>query len=532
MKPVVIALGLGFLLIGIIGVLFLRTTGIGIGGLSGATSRLEDWIGSQVVGITNSYLVPQIGYDTLDYQAPGTVVLSGVTLTAPDGSDIFDLGELTITLAEVPTIGEPIHIERLTLHRPTLRLVREVREDGSIGLKGLHPIVKAVPSDTATAEIEDNFKLSTVLQLRQIDLIEGAVFYDHGDGSPPMTIAGLTTTINAHPDETHAGWYTLDVESDLGPLAAMTLAGLVNLDTFAARIDSFTLSGHLSAASASMLPPQLQTLIAAYELTGQIDLAASGEVSLLDPLGAELEVSANLADFRVAAGEYQVPIRAARAEASLAGGVARLSMLTAEMLGGEVRLTGEAQLAETGRPGRAAWEIEEVEVRELLRANVGAEGPPKLAGKLRAQGTLAAQLDDPHSTLEGAGELHLREGRVLVLPGLTQLASVMHVVTTAKTGEEAFTHTVDAEFTLGPTGVEVASSEVTTEFLVARGTGTIGFDGSLDLAINGGPMEKLQSMLGGLGDALGAVTDRLVKYRIRGTIEEPEVSVAPLGIGG
>ncbi|VAX41478.1 hypothetical protein MNBD_PLANCTO03-1364, partial [hydrothermal vent metagenome] len=394
MKPVVIALGLGFLLIGIIGVLLLRTTGIGIGGLSGATNRLEDWIGSQVVGITNSYLVPQITYDALDYQAPGTVVLSGVTLTAPDGTHIFDLGELTITLAEVPAIGEPIHIERLTFDRPTVRIIREVRADGSVGFKGLSPIVKAVPGSGASGDeaadegaIEDNFKLSTVLQLRQIELIEGAVFYDHGDGSPPMTITGLTTTINAHPDATHAGWYVLDVESDLGPLAAMTLAGLVNLDTFAARIDSFTLSGHLSPESIGVLPPQLQTLATEYELTGQIDLAGSGEVSLLDPLGAELEVTVALADFRVVSGEYQVPIRAARAEASLAGGVVRLSALTATMLGGEVGITGEARLAETGRPASAVWTVDEVELRELLRANAQAEGPPKLAGKLRAHGT-------------------------------------------------------------------------------------------------------------------------------------------------
>ncbi|MBK7404606.1 MAG: hypothetical protein IPJ41_08215 [Phycisphaerales bacterium] len=45
-------------------------------------------------------------------------------------------------------------------------------------------------------------------------------------------------------------------------------------------------------------------------------------------------------------------------------------------------------------------------------------------------------------------------------------------------------------------------------------------------------MEKLQSMLGGVGDLLGSVTDRLITYRIRGTVAEPQVSVAPLGVGG
>lgn len=532
-KFVVIALGLGFLLIGIVGVVVLRTTGIGIGGLSGATNRLEDWIGSQVVGIANSYLVPQIGYDALNYQAPGTVVLTGVTFTAPDGTEVLELGVLTVTLAEVPRIGEPIHIERLMLDRPTIRLIREVGDDGEFGLRGLNPILKA-PGDETTGEaaIEDNFKLSTVLRLQQIDLIEGALFYDQGDGSPPMTISGLTTTIHAHADETLDGWYVLDVESALGPLAAMTLDGLVSLDTFSARINEFTLSGHLSPESLGILPPQLQTLAQEYEVQGQLDLTASGEVSLTDSLIAVLEVSMDLEDFRVASGEYQVPIQSARAEASLAGGVATLSKLAATMLGGEVRLNGEVRLAETGMPASAFWVIDDIELHDLLRANTQTEGPPKLAGKLLAHGRLTTELDDPRGALEGTGELHLREGRVMVLPGLTQLASVMSVITTAKTGEEALNHMADAEFVLGPAGVEITSSEVTTEFLVARGTGTIGFDGSLDLTINGGPMEKLQSMLGGLGDVIGSVTDRLVKYRIRGTVDAPEVSVAPLGIGG
>ncbi len=529
-KFVVIALGLGLLLIGIIGVVVLRTTGIGIGGLSGATDRLEDWIGSQVVGIANSYLVPQIGYDALDYQAPGSVVLTGVTFTAPDGTKVLELGVLTVTLAEVPRIGEPIHIERLVLDRPTIRLIREVGDDGEFGLRGLSPIVKNTTASDKS--VEDNFKLSTVLRLQQIDLIDGSLFYDQGDGSPPMTISGLTTTIHAHADETHDGWYLLDIESALGPLAAMTLNGLVSLDTFTARIDEFTLSGHLSPESLGILPPQLQTLAQEYEVQGQLDLTASGEVSLTDPLGAVLEVSVDLEDFRVASGEYQVPIQSARAEASLTGGVATLSKLAAAMLGGEVRLNGEVRLAETGMPVSAFWVIDDIELHDLLRANTQTEGPPKLAGKLLAHGRLTTQLNDPRGTLAGSGELHLREGRVMVLPGLTQLASVMSVITTAKTGEDALNHTADAEFVLGPAGVAITSSEVTTEFLVARGTGTIGFDGSLDLSINGGPMEKLQSMFGGLGDVIGSVTDRLVKYRIRGTVDVPEVSVAPLGIGG
>jgi hypothetical protein len=530
MKHLVIAVGAGLLLIGVIGVVVLRTTGIGAGGLQGASDRLEDWIGSQIVGVANSYLVPQIGYTDIDFQAPGTVMLAGVTFTAPDGTTVLELAGMTVTLAEIPKIGEPIVIDRLVFDHATARLIREARPDGTAGFKGLSPIVKNSP--TRDDDVESNFKLSNVLRLRQVEFIEGSLVYDSGDGAPVMTIDGLSTTINAAPDEGQAGWYTLDIDSAVGPLAELSLDGLINLDSFTARVDRLHFGGRLTPESVGILPPQLQTLVRQYEATGRVDLTASGEVPLTDPLAGALEIELELADFRVASGDYQVPIESISAQASLAGGVATLSKLSANMLGGSVRANAEADLTADNLPASAFWTIDNLELQDLLLANTEAEGPPKLAGKLIGSGRLTTRLDDPRGSLDGSGELHLREGRVLVLPGLTQLADLMHVAASADAAEEAMNHTIDAEFNLGPAGLDFTSSEVTTEFLVARGTGTLGFDGSLDMAVNGGPMEKLQSLLGGLGEVLGSVTDKLVKYRVRGTVAAPEVSVDPLGLGG
>lgn len=529
-KALVIALGAGLLVVGIVGVIVLRTTGLGVGGLQGAADRLEDWLGSQIVGIANSYLVPQIAYAELDYRAPGTIQLTGVTFTAPDGTRVLEVGGMIVTLAEAPKIGEPIRIERVELDHPTARLIREIGPDGKAGFRGLSPIVKNAP--TRDDEVEDNFKLSTVLRLREVEFIEGSLLYDQGDGSPPMEISGFTTTVQASPDEAEAGWYSLDIESAVGPLANLALVGQLNLDDFTARVERLRFAGQLSPESAGALPPQLQSLVRQYDARGQIELTASGELPLTDPVAGTLAATLDLTEFGIASGDYQLPIESVHAEAALAGGVATLSTMTAAMLGGEFRANAEARLGETGRPTSAFWTIESIQLRQLLRANTESEGPPRLAGVLAGNGRLTTSLDDAKGALDGTGEIRLREGRVLVLPGLTQLAEAMQVTTTAEAAENALNHKVDAEFTLGPAGVEFTSSEVITEFLVARGTGTLGFDGSLDLAVNGGPMEKLQSMLGGLGDAIGSVTDRLVKYRVRGSVSAPEVSVDPLGLGG
>ena len=151
-----------------------------------------------IVGIANSYLVPQIAFDGLTYQAPGTVVLTGVRLTAPDGTRILEMDSMTVTLAQVPRIGEPIVIERIALGAPTIRLISTQLPDGSMGFAGLSPIVKGgLNKDvdaTTPVEVEENFQLSRVLQLREIVITNGSFFYDAGDGSLPMTVAGQLMT--------------------------------------------------------------------------------------------------------------------------------------------------------------------------------------------------------------------------------------------------------------------------------------------------------------------------------------------------
>lgn len=93
----------------------------------------------------------------------------------------------------------------------------------------------------------------------------------------------------------------------------------------------------------------------------------------------------------------------------------------------------------------------------------------------------------------------------------------------------------EAAFRLDEKGVEVTRSELVSTFIAARGEGRIGYDGALDLRVNAGPMEKLKSVLGDiavLGELSGQfskLTDRLMAYRVRGTVAAPQVEVRVLG---
>jgi hypothetical protein len=58
-----------------------------------------------------------------------------------------------------------------------------------------------------------------------------------------------------------------------------------------------------------------------------------------------------------------------------------------------------------------------------------------------------------------------------------------------------------------------------------RGHGDIYFDTRMDMLFNAGPVEKIQSLLGKIGDFLGRITDEISAYTVTGTLAEPKVGV-------
>jgi hypothetical protein len=64
----------------------------------------------------------------------------------------------------------------------------------------------------------------------------------------------------------------------------------------------------------------------------------------------------------------------------------------------------------------------------------------------------------------------------------------------------------------------------------ARGRGTVSFAQALDLVVNAGPLEKMQTVIGGrVGRVFGRVTDALANYRVTGTVQQPRMAVELVG---
>ncbi len=497
---------------------------------SGASDALGEWVARQVVAVAEAYIVPDVAFDGFRYRAPGTLELTGVTLTAPDGTEVVRAGLVRVTLAEAPSMNKPIAIEKIELKDATLRLL--ATKDG--GFKGLVPFVEGQAIEKPES-VDENLRLSRVFRVRSLSLENGSLEYDDGTGAPPMILSGLTLQTGVDPPRGTGGdegWYSIDTETVVGDksLAHMSAKGKLNIDSMAAKFERLALSMRLDESTYKALPPRVQQALKEFDARGQLDVTASGDVSLNGSSGTRLETKVALKEFNVASGEYRFPIDSAEFPISISEGRATMPEGAASLLGGVLRVKNLAvELGQAGMPTRLEWDAQSLDLQKMLRIATPRGEPPKLAGIVASSGRAQTALASPKESLSGGGVMTLREGRLIVIPMFKQMAEMIGVYDEAEQAG-ANTSTVDAAFDLTPAGIVLTETTVDTPVAVARGTGTIGFDGSLDLLINAGPMEKAQGLFGKLGEAIGKVTDKLMKYHITGRVGEPKVTVRPLGL--
>lgn len=490
--------------------------------LIGAEGGLDDWLGRQVVGIASSYLVPQIAFEGLAYQPPGALTLTGVTLTSPDDVEVVRVGTLRVRLGEVPRPGRPIVISEITVEGGSLNLIAE---PGG-GFKGLVPFAKGTPRKPPQ-DVPEDFRLSRVMRLERVRLDGGSLRFDPGDGTPPMELDNLALdlVIEGGGD---GEWHALKLETGRAPGLTVALDGKLSLDTLDAEVSSGTLELTAGPETIQSLPGELQELLTELEARGRVKVQLSGNVPALDWKRAAVATTVLLSEFNISAADYRVPIDSFELALRLKEGQATIEECHGTLLGGDVSLGGQASLATEPRAATATWSAYNLNLKGLMRSP-GGEAPPKLAGILNGSGNAELNLAAIPGSLKGSGALKVRDGRLLMIPGLRELADVMDVRINPMSG--ATKDHADVEFDLTGEGIRVTKSTITTAFLAARGTGLVGYDGSLNMAVNAGPLERLQGALGQVGELFGELTDQLMKYRVRGTVADPKVSVEPLGIG-
>lgn len=494
-----------------------------------ATSGLDEWVARQVVRFGQAYIVPTIDFESFRY-SNRILTLTDVTFTAPDSTEVIRAGTVTVTLAQLPSIGSPIVIERVELADATLRLLRD-QESG--GFRGLVPFMRT-ERIADQDQVDEDVRITRVLQIRKVGLQNCGFEFDPGDGQPPMRMAQISLDLDVTPVEGQPDRiYDLVLDIDRSPIIEIEGEGLLNLDALTLETKSLRLIADLANEEAlASLPPQLQTIVTQYDARGKLDLRVTGLIALLDILGSNIAADLELKDFNIAQGDTRLPIESAVVQAQLRERIGVVREASVEALRGTVSLSeATADFNTPAMPMSLAWAVSQLQLRELVRASSDRESNPRIAGLLTSSGSMTANLAEIPESIAGSGALELREGRLVYIPVINELAKAMDLLGQV-VGTPRFQDQADIEFNLTGTGIEITRLNITTPAAGARGKGTIGYDTSLNLSVNAGPLERVQSALGGVGEIFGAVTDRLVTYRIRGTTREPRISVAPLGIGG
>lgn len=508
----------------------------------GGESRIEAWIGSQIKQIVNGRINPVLTFDSLDYQSPDVVIVTNLRVVADGGRlDIFSAERATIRLAEIPREGKPIVIQEIRLQRPVIRLI--ANENEPTRFVGFSNFVRNASTIDPKMTDESGRKLSDVLRIRFIEIVGGEIEYDPKiTGTQPMILQDIETKLIVTPDA--AGLYHITADLARAPIFSLSADGKIDLDKARLVETKVKLSAMVNTDTLSSLPPQLQKIINDHEIRGALTIDAIGGFPLSDPSAGWFQSDVSLNDAFVSFGDWCVPVSSANVKLRMNEGIVHINDGEVTAFDGLTRIAGQMKL-NPQLDLKLSIDARKIKLAKLMSSRAATQ-PTSLRGVVDAQIELDAPakivaakiMDDNRRETTalpsewGSGQIELREGRLVRIPFVSRFnAAIMKLASYVRLDSEAKPGSSDSasiRFTLSHDQLRFSQLDYSGDVIAARGTGTIGLDQSLNLRFNAGPIEKLQSKLGVVGDLFGKITDNLGSYRVTGTMDDPQVSVALL----
>ena len=506
------------------GVFLLTQTGAGLFGLGG--EELRQWIGKQVTAIVNDNLKPELSFDRLEYEFPGAVtVFNPALVTTPEegsGVDpitVVSATTMVIELAETPRVGEPIVIQSVILDSPVVRLIEMA--DG--GLAAFSDLLEDKPGEKKE---EGSTDPSDVFAIRLIEIRDGTLVYEPNE-LPTMKLDELNFDLNNKPGN-EKGWYAIDVILERPQVFTFDIDGRLNIDSRILEIsEGTTFDVQLETGNYDVLPPQLQSTLETYGIRGALTANVNGRIPFEDVMESSLALDLQLEEGHFATEAIELPLRTMNLSATMEEGTIDVSRFKVQALDGSAEAEALISLAGEQASSLSLW-INDMELEELLRATTEDGGQPKYAGRIRADVNATMDVANPLNSINGTGGIEVDRGRLVDIPVIGRIVRLVRAVVPQT---EPRKDRLETDLTFKPGEVKLTDLHMVSSTVAARGDGTIGYDGSLNLALNAGPREKVQSKFGELGDFIGGLTDKLVKYHVTGTVSQPKVDVKPLGIG-
>ena len=534
------------------------------------SSPVEAWVAAQIQLVAEAYLNPKLSFTDLDYQFPATVRLKSLRLTADDPAnpgktiDIVACERAEIELTEMPKAGQPIHIASVVLRKPVFQAV--AAGDGSKRLVGFSDLVKRTapevttqpapptpmpPAPVTASSAPANVgipRVSEFLHMKRVELIDGRIISDPRiAGVPRMQIDKINTRLAVEPAQD--GWYRLETRITRAPIFDLTIAGRLNLDTFTAADAVVTVTAQVAREHDTFLPPELQSLLREHEVRGALTATITATtLPLLDPGRGQMRMEASLAKANVSYHDYRVPVDSLVMSAALEQGVVKLSKLEVKALRGEADVQGSL-VCNAALDADLRMVVRNMILDDTIRDGTVSAREPKFGGRVNVQLAAAVPLKALASTQPiakpwGRGKIEVDRGRLVHIPVVQGLGRAITKSTswlTRRGGGSAGVGAAGAGkfkgrdranllFTLIDREAHCRDITYVGDVFAARGNGVVTFDQELDLIVNGGPLEKMQHLMGKhVGGVFGRLTDALAGYHVTGTVKEPEVGVQLAG---
>ena len=544
---------------------------------------ISGFVVSQIEALAAEHINPTLTLEGASYQLPTTVRLHGVRLTKND-TEILTVETVGIRLTRYPFREDQVCFGSFDLQTPVMSVL--VDEDG--GVLGWDDFVKTEPGE----EDADSPDPSEQFAVERVNVRNATFVYkDQRSNSDRMMLDGFNLEVDATRSDrsaqasmverkiltseesedhhyptipTEEGWYHLETVIERAPLMEATLDVGFDIDTLDIVLREVAINTKLDEDNIRVLPPQIQPFLRKKNVRGDLSVRLIGQLDPDHPFNGPITIDGSLtrASFGEDAARLNIPSLGAHGKVhadvltfetingTMLGGTFEgdfemlLEDITAGAIGGTRPETDEDADAEKD-PARAAatsqqnaispvlgnkaygvscgLQLDKIQLQQLTSRRAPKD---QLIGQLDLDVEAAGIVTRWPETLRGDGEVTVRNGRLASIPVISAVGRAMDTILLRGSNNDR----MDIDFSLEPEGIFLEKANLVAGIMSFRARGTIGFDDTIYLIMNGGPLERMQDSMGAIGRAFGGLTDRLVRYEVSGPVGSPSVAVRPLGL--
>ena len=249
--------------------------------------------------------------------------------------------------------------------------------------------------------------------------------------------------------------------------------------------------------------------------------------------------SVDTADLPVESGlKKSVEIRNIEMNADLKGQEVRLSNLSLEVFNGQVKAQGGTSLGTSTPPFNGKLTVQGVQMGQALGA-VDPQSPLLISGRAAADVAVAGRgfsWVDLTSALEGPGHVEIKDGKIEGVNLIGEATALLKVagISLEQAKATAFS-TIESDFMIKQGRVNAQKILMDSHDFQATGHGTVGFDQTLNLAMNLNLSQTLTQKIAGSSPLVKAASlgGRLrLPLLITGTLPRPSFALDARGLTG